>query len=53
MIPALAWIPKGAAKLKPELFEIDETDADAMQLMKQYKSMVEVRNVFLVVNLGA
>ena len=53
MIPALAWIPKGAAKLKPELFQIDDTDADAMQLMKDYKAIVEVRSAFLSVNHSA
>lgn len=26
MISALSWIPRGAAKLKPELAEIDEDD---------------------------
>lgn len=35
MISALSWIPRGAAKLKPELAEIDEDDTHGIDSLSE------------------
>lgn len=42
MISSLSWVPRGAAKLKPDFVEIDENDVEAMKAMKKYNEMPQV-----------
>lgn len=42
MISALAWIPRGAAKLEPQYTVIDEHDEDAIQAMAELQDVDEV-----------
>lgn len=44
MISSLSWVPRGAAKLKPDFVEIDENDEDAIQAMKRFNKMEQVRS---------
>lgn len=47
MISSLTWIPRGAAKLKPDFVEIDENDIEAMKAMKKYKERGQVGDTCL------
>ena len=50
MISSLSWVPRGAAKLKPDFVEIDENDIEAMKAMKKYNERSQVGAALLACN---
>lgn len=43
MISALAWIPRGAARLDPQFVEIGENDEEAIKAASDLRDVEEVR----------